>query len=74
MERTELSTRNTYRAAVNEWIDGIRAEEALALASPTASQEDDWEQAHFKEDDLRNKARLAKKDYEDSIRQNLFNF
>jgi hypothetical protein len=34
-------------------------------------QLDDWEQAHFNEEEVRNNAKKAKKDYEDTIRQSL---
>jgi hypothetical protein len=71
---TELSMQTAYKTAVNEWIDAIRAEESLAFAQPTLPQVDRWEQAHFKEDDARNKAKEAKKAYEDAIRRNLFKF
>jgi len=38
------------------------------------AQVDEWEQAHFKEEEARNKAKAAKKDYENAIRQDLFYF
>jgi len=38
------------------------------------AQVDEWEHAHFKEDEARNKAKKAKKDYEAAIRQSLFHF
>jgi hypothetical protein len=41
---------------------------------PTEAQLDDWQQAHFKEEEARNKAKEAKKHYEDAIRQNMFGF
>lgn len=63
-----------YKAAVNEWVAAIRAEEDLALVEPTVAQVDEWEQAHFKEDEARNRAKAAKKDYEDAIRQDLYDF
>jgi hypothetical protein len=72
--QTELSLQNAYRIAVDEWVNAIRAEEALALAHPSERQVDIWEAAHFKEDDLRNRALEAKKNYEGAVRQNLFDF
>ena len=79
MERAELSIelstmQKAYKAAVNEWVAAIRAEEDLALVEPTVAQVDEWEQAHFKEDEARNRAKAAKKDYEDAIRQDLYDF
>ena len=72
---TKLSTmQKAYKAAVNEWVAAIRAEEDLASVDPTVAQVDEWEQAHFKEEEARNKAKTAKKDYENAIRQDLFYF
>src|SRR5580700_9267939 len=78
-ERAELLTKlstmqKAYKAAVNEWVTAIRAEEDLASVDPTVAQVDEWEQAHFKEEEARNKAKAAKKDYENAIRQDLFYF
>jgi hypothetical protein len=74
-EHAELSTMlRAYRAAVEEWITAVREEEFLACGDPTVAELDDWEQAHFNEEEARNKARKAKKDYEDAIRQSLFGF
>jgi hypothetical protein len=63
-----------YKAAVEEWIAAIRAEENLASAHPTLAQVDDWEHAHFNEEDARKKAKKAKKEYEDAIRRSTFGF
>ncbi len=75
MEHAELATtQRAYRAAVDEWVTAIRAEEDLAPAQPTLGQFDDWEQAQYEEEEARKKARKAKKDYEDAIRRRLFGF
>lgn len=75
LSTTELSTMlGAYKAAVEEWITTIREEECLALVDPTVAQVDDWEHAHFKEEEARNRAKKAKKDYEDAVRQRLFGF
>lgn len=75
MEQTELLTmQRAYKAAVDEWVDAIRLEEELASIAPTLAQVDEWEGAHFKEDEARNRAKKAKKDYEGAIRQSLFEF
>ena len=65
---------STYKAAVDEWIAAIRQEEALALVDHTVAQVDQWENAGFREEDARNKAKAAKKIYEDALRQEFFNF
>jgi hypothetical protein len=74
-EHAELWTMlRAYRAAVEDWVTAVREEEFMACGDPTVAQLDDWEQAHFKEEEARNKAKKAKKDYEDAIRQSLFGF
>jgi hypothetical protein len=65
---------STYKAAVDEWITAIRQEEALASVNHTVAQVDEWENAGFHEEDARNKAKAAKKIYEEALRQELFNF
>jgi hypothetical protein len=65
---------SAYKAAVEEWIKAIRHEEALASVNHSVAEVDQWEQAHFSEDDLRGKVKAAKKDYEDALRLKFFNF
>lgn len=63
-----------YKAAVEEWIAAIRKEEALASVHPSVAEVDTWEHAHFAEEEARDKALQAKKEYEDAIRKGLFGF
>ena len=63
-----------YHAAVEEWVRTIRDEEALASVNHTVAEVDTWEAAHFREDDLRDKVKAAKREYEDALRMKLFNF
>ena len=63
-----------YKAAVEEWISAIKQEEALASVNHTIAEVDKWEGAHFKEDEVRNKVKAAKKQYEDALRRKFFNF
>jgi hypothetical protein len=63
-----------YKAAVDEWIKAIRDEEALASVNHSVAEVDRWEGAHFREDDLRNTVKAAKKQYEDALREKFFNF
>ena len=65
---------SSYKAAVEEWIDAIRHEEALASVNHTVAEIDQWEAAHFKEDELRGAVKAAKKKYEDALRLKFFNF
>ncbi len=63
-----------YKAAVEEWIAAIRHEEALASVNHSVAEVDSWEEAHFQEDEIRNKVLEAKKQYEDALRQKFFGF
>ncbi len=65
---------NEYKGAVDAWIVTIREEEALASANHSVADIDNWEAAHFREDDARNKVLGAKKVYEDALRQAFFGF
>ena len=63
-----------YKAAVDEWIVAIKREEALASVNHTVDELDQWKQAHFDEDDARNKVLAAKRRYEDALRRKFFDF
>ena len=65
---------NAYKAAVEEWIAAIKKEEELASVHHSIADVDKWEDAHFKEDDVRNKVKAAKKAYEDALREKFFGF
>lgn len=64
----------TYKAAVEAWIAAIRKEEALASANHSMAEVDQWEKAHFDEDDMRNTVKAAKAKYEDALRTKFFGF
>jgi hypothetical protein len=63
-----------YKAAVEDWVKAIRDEEALASVNHSVAEVDRWEGAHFREDELRNGVKAAKKQYEDALREKFFNF
>lgn len=63
-----------YKKAVEKWIAAIRHEEALASNNHSVAQIDQWEQAHFKEEELRTKAKEAKGEYEGALRKKFFGF
>jgi energy-converting hydrogenase A subunit M len=66
--------RSAYKSAVERWIIAIKHEEDLASGDHSVAEIDQWEQAHFQEDELRNKVKAAKKDYEDALREKFFDF
>ena len=63
-----------YIAAVEQWIAAIRQEEALASVNHTVAEVDQWENAHFKEDEIRNRVKAAKKAYESALREEFYGF
>jgi hypothetical protein len=63
-----------YKAAVEQWIAAIREEEALASANHSEAEIDTWEAAGFREEEARDKAKEAKQQYEDALREKFFNF
>jgi hypothetical protein len=65
---------SAYKAAVEEWIAAIKQEEALASVNHTVAEIDQWEQAHFSEEEIRGKVKAAKKAYEDALREKFFGF
>ena len=64
----------TYKAAIEEWVAAIRKGEALASTNHSVAQIDRWEQAHFQEEEARNKAKAAKVEYEAGLRAKFFGF
>jgi hypothetical protein len=73
LELDQLQT--VYKAAVEDWIAAIKQEEALVSVTPhSVAEVDKWEAAHFKEDEVRDKVKAAKKQYEDALREKFFGF
>jgi hypothetical protein len=70
---TELDRlQHAYKAAVDSWVEAIRAEEQLASVNHTVAEVDLWENAHFLAEDARAKAEAAKTDYEGALRARFF--
>lgn len=65
---------SAYKAAVEEWVAAIREEEALASVNHSVAEVDRWEAAHFKEEEVRYRAKAAKKAYEGALRMRFFDF
>ena len=75
VEISDLDQMQTdYKTAVDNWISTIREEEALASGDHSEAEIDAWEAADFREEDAREKAKQAKKDYEGALREKFFNF
>ena len=71
-ELDQLQSR--YKSAVETWVLSIRQEEALASVNHSVAQVDQWENAGDLEEEARKNAKTAKKDYEDALRKEFFNF
>jgi hypothetical protein len=63
-----------YKAAVERWIAAIREEEGLASGDHSEAAIDTWEGAAFREEEARSHAKSAKRQYEDALREGIFNF
>ncbi len=63
-----------YKEAVEAWITTIREEEALASTEHSVAEIDEWEEAGFREEEARDKAKAAKQQYEDALLEKFFNF
>jgi hypothetical protein len=63
-----------YKSAVDEWREAIRAEEDFATPDHSMREWEAWDQAGFKEEDAREKAKAARRAYVDALREKLYNF
>jgi hypothetical protein len=74
-EHPELDElQSAYKSAVDIWISSIRKEEALASVNHSVADLDQWEKAHFEEEEMRNAVKTAKEKYEDALRAKFFGF
>jgi hypothetical protein len=64
----------TYRTALETWIASIKKEEALASMNHSMIEIDEWEKAHFSEEETRENVKSAKANYEDALRAKFFGF
>jgi hypothetical protein len=69
MERADLDQlRLAYKNAVNEWIQTIRAEEALATPDHSMIAMENWDDAHMREHETHEKVTAAREAYKDGLR------
>jgi thymidylate synthase len=69
MNKTDLDQRRlAYKKAVDEWVNAIRAEEALATEDHSMTAMEIWDDAHFREQDAQTKATEARDAYKDQLR------
>jgi hypothetical protein len=60
--------RLAYKKATDQWIDAIRAEEALATSDHSVIAWDKWDAAHFREEDAHVKYTAAREAYKNGLR------
>ena len=60
--------RLAYKKAVDQWVDAIREEEALATPDHSMIAMKHWDAAHFKEHDAHTKVTEARDAYKDGLR------
>jgi hypothetical protein len=70
----QITLRLSYKKAVDEWVDTIRAEEALATPGDSMVTMERWDAAHFREQDAHTKAREAREAYKDELRSVNYGF
>jgi hypothetical protein len=69
MGKAELDQlRLAYKESVDEWVNAIREEEALATPDHSMTAMERWDDAHFKEQDAQAAASKARDAYKDGLR------
>jgi hypothetical protein len=69
MSKVDLDQlRLAYKEAVDEWVETIRAEEALATPDHSMVAMEHWDAAQFREQDAQAKATGAREAYKDALR------
>jgi hypothetical protein len=69
MSKEDLDTlRVAYKKAVDDWVEAIRAEEALATPDHSMTAMEKWDDAHFVEQDAQSRATTAREAYKDGLR------
>jgi len=63
-----------YKAAVDEWRAAINQEEDFATPDHSMKEWETWDQAGFREEEAREKAKAARLAYVDGLRAKLYNF
>lgn len=58
-----------YKQAVDEWVNAIRGEEALASANHSETAMEKWDAAGFTEQEAQAHAKRARDAYKDALRR-----
>ncbi|MGA3087981.1 MAG: hypothetical protein ABSD75_05175 [Terriglobales bacterium] len=69
MSKEDLDqSRLAYKKAVDDWVDAIRSEEALATSDHSMIAMDHCDDAHFREQDAQTKVTEAREAYKNGLR------
>jgi hypothetical protein len=63
-----------YRQAVDQWVDAIRAEEALVTPDHSMTQMEHWDQAGLNLHDAELRAKKARDEYKNALRKKNYGF
>lgn len=63
-----------YKRAMEIWMEAIKHEESLVTIDRSILKLDEWEAAHFAEEDARAATKAAKASLEDALRSEIFGF
>ena len=75
MDNSKLDElQQAYKKAVDQWVDAIRSEEALATPDHSEVAMERWDAAGFIEQDAQTKAKQARDEYKDALRKVNFGF
>ncbi len=75
MDNSKLDElQQAYKQAVDQWVIAIRAEEALATPDHSEVAMERWDTAGFAEQDAQEKAKRARDEYKDALRQVNYGF
>jgi hypothetical protein len=66
--------RDTYKQAVDNWVEAIRAEENLATPNHSETAMERWDAAGFREQDAQTEAKKCRDAYKDGLRKVNYGF
>jgi hypothetical protein len=70
---TLAELRSAYKQATDNWVETIRAEEALATPDSSVPAWDKWDAAHFREEKAHSKYTEAREAYKTALRSVNYN-
>jgi Tfp pilus assembly protein PilN len=70
MNKPDLDAlQKAYKQAVDQWVDAIRAEEALATPNHSETAMERWDSADFAVQDTGKQAKKARDAYQEALRK-----